>query len=400
MLHRLLHAVAALPPVGTQVEKLPGRWCHSLPLWGNPLLLDARGGLEVQDAGALLSRTKLRTVGDAIAALAAVAACASTQEHLHRSPALLGDLVCLGLTERWRAEELLLDLLNAVPENWCDAALAAATAEPEDDPPPPAVEDVVEDIVERVGWQVGQKHYLLANYTVKVGTQLILQHQGPRPQQQKLETFAKIALPSGTADMVRQMLRRMWALPWENERKEVLWRLALNGLPTAARMDKDGEGCPCGTAFAADRSHNYFACPAARAVVAAVEAELTGDWAMQETRRLDTVNVWLATPPFIPGQVLHQGVWDVVCLCILNAMDMARQLLYKRRADAHLGEELAASVGRCAVAKFWSELANFCGLNMVPQQWQAQVPAGHPFLRWNVAAQRWQVCRAQAGVQP
>jgi len=71
-----------------------------------------------------------------------------------------------------------------------------------------------------------------------------------------------------------------------------------------------------------------------------------------------------------------------------------------RRADAHLGEALAASVGRRSVAQFWSELANFCGLNMAPQQWQAKVPAGHPFMRWNMAAQRWQVCCAQAGVQP
>jgi len=55
------------------------------------------------------------------------------------------------------------------------------------------------DIVGRVGWQVGQMRYILANYT-----RLILQHQGPRHQ--KLESIATTALPSGTADMVRQTM--------------------------------------------------------------------------------------------------------------------------------------------------------------------------------------------------
>jgi len=69
-----------------------------------------------------------------------------------------------------------------------------------------------------------------------------------------------------------------------------------------------------------------------------------------------------AKSPLISGLKLHQGV--------LNAMDMARKLLFIRRADAPVGEELqlaaSNSVGRHAVATFWSELANFCGLDMVP----------------------------------
>lgn len=62
-------------------------------------------------------------------------------------------------------------------------------------------------------------------------------------------------------------------------------------------------------------------------------------------------------------------------------MDMTRKLLSIRRADAQVGEEMAGFVGRRAVANFCSEMANVYGLNMVPQQWQERVPAGHPFLR-------------------
>ena len=41
-------------------------------------------------------------------------------------------------------------------------------------------------------------------------------------------------------------MRNLWQLPWENERKEVLWRLAVNGVPGAGGHDISQAGpCPC-----------------------------------------------------------------------------------------------------------------------------------------------------------
>ncbi len=91
---------------------------------------------------------------------------------------------------------------------------------------------------------------------------------------------------------------------------------------------------------------------------------------------------------------MHQGVWDVVCLASLNALEMARALLFQRTSvGAAAGLELAEWVGRRAVAKFWGELADFCGLNLAPAEWQDLVPAGHPFLAWDTVAARWRVRR-------
>ena len=35
---------------------------------------------------------------------------------------------------------------------------------------------------------------------------------------------------------VARLLPRLWQLPWENQHKEVYWRLVLNGLALASRM--------------------------------------------------------------------------------------------------------------------------------------------------------------------
>ena len=44
-------------------------------------------------------------------------------------------------------------------------------------------------------------------------------------------------------------MRNLWQLPWENERKELLWRLAVHGFPGAGGHDIRQAGpCPCGWA--------------------------------------------------------------------------------------------------------------------------------------------------------
>lgn len=57
----------------------------------------------------------------------------------------------------------------------------------------------------------------------------------------------------------------------------------------------------------------------------------------------------------------------------------------------------AVSLGRRAVANFWSELADFCGLNMAPTTWSVEALPEHPFMLWDARNQRWRVRRARAG---
>ena len=62
-------------------------------------------------------------------------------------------------------------------------------------------------------------------------------------------------------------MRNLWQLPWENARKEVLWRLALNGVPGAGEHDISQAGpCPCG--WAGPRREAEASAPPASSYVA------------------------------------------------------------------------------------------------------------------------------------
>ena len=193
------------------------------------------------------------------------------------------------------------------------------------------------------------------------------------------------------AAVVLAALRRVWALRWDNAHKEVLWLLALDGLPTAARLHQPSQQCGCAAAVGPDRGHVYADCRAASHVRAAIAEQLQGSWSLGGGH-LQRPHLWLAQPPVA---ALHQGIWDVVCLAALNAMDAARALMWERRQrnQGQPGEALADAAGRYAVARFWALLADFCGLGMAPRRWREQVPSGHPFIHWLPAENRWRVNR-------
>ncbi|KAF8054788.1 hypothetical protein HT031_006931 [Scenedesmus sp. PABB004] len=234
---------------------------------------------------------------------------------------------------------------------------------------------------------------------------------------------------------VRVALRKLWRLRWDNAVKEVYWRLALNGLATAERMSQPEAVCLCGAACPG-RAHHYWECPIAQAVVRAMLDSLPAEWCARPADgapRLHREHVWLmfAPPPAARragARRLHSGVWRVVCLAALAAMDTGRRaanlaaLQAKREADARAAArarraERAAAAGQrlissmlpaapppeaqqrrqaaaaeserarrlqqaqqAAVASFWAWLADFVACRAAPRQWSAQVPAQHPFL--------------------
>ena len=114
------------------------------------------------------------------------------------------------------------------------------------------------------------------------GTQLLLAGRNPKPRMVNgverlppttellLQRFAAAAAPDLASEDVRVMLRRIWSLRWDNEHKEVLWKLALDGVPTPARLHKPEQACGCGEAEGAGRENLFADCRVASHVRAAV----------------------------------------------------------------------------------------------------------------------------------
>jgi hypothetical protein len=173
-------------------------------------------------------------------------------------------------------------------------------------------------------------------------------------------------------------LRQLWKLRWDNRRKEVFWRLTVNGLPNAARMPGSAiQNCGCG-ADRPGRLHHYWQCPVAQAVVHALRCEMP-----QLQQQLLPVHVWMARTP--AGWV-HKGVWRVVALSAVLAMDKGRKLLYTWQREqphqpvVHLTQQQLQVAAAVAVATLWDMVADWVGLGLYPATWPLQVPAGHPFV--------------------
>ncbi|KAJ9519804.1 hypothetical protein QJQ45_013500 [Haematococcus lacustris] len=145
-------------------------------------------------------------------------------------------------------------------------------------------------------------------------------------------------------------LPTLWKLPRLNSSKEVMWRLAVNGVPCAGGLNI-GMACPCGWVPVRDpslqgqaradaqgsamRRHTFWYCPVACAVV----RELCR--ALPPAVHLHTAHVWLAMSPG----------------CI--------------------GSHVARSAG-----DFWSQVQDFVALLTIPHNWPAgtSILHNHPFI--------------------
>lgn len=190
----------------------------------------------------------------------------------------------------------------------------------------------------------------------------------------------------------------------------------------------------CGVACPG-RVHHYWDCPVAVAVMESVLSELPAAWCTRPVGRppLTMRHVWLMQRPAGPKK-LHCGVWRVVCLAALNAMDVGRkhatklsipppapdlqqppvlpqgqarittffqpaaltasqqqhaQLLAQRRQqqELHLQQQRQHAVAQVlqeakqqAVLRFWELLADFVAMEAAPANWRVAVPVDHPFL--------------------
>ncbi len=236
--------------------------------------------------------------------------------------------------------------------------------------------------------------------SVKAATTLMMEAT-EASRRQLHEAYAEQALASSQlsavsrANRTRSFMRgwrTVWKVPWENRHKEVLWRLAVNGVAGAGGCGVCLEGpCACGGgALTADqirnrnstplRLHTFWLCPVARDVVRQLQRGLGN-------RPLAQWNVWLLQPP--PG--VRPAVWRVVALAALEAMEMGRRALWRKWVKAgrpEAEEERAAVVeaaGQRAAASFWLALHDFArGGRCLDSQGWAAVGPDHPFLAVHV----------------
>jgi hypothetical protein len=242
-------------------------------------------------------------------------------------------------------------------------------------------------------------------------------------------------------------MRQLWSLKWDNHLKAVYWRLVHNGLPTAARMHQDVVCGVCQQPAAAGgprigRQHHFWECPVAQAVVAAVRQQLTPAWCSEP---VSAHHVMCMHPPAGSAcKALHAGVWRVVCLAAVCAMEEGRRAAYRavveereaaqeqqqaqqqqqrarqveegqqritdllqpaallphqqqhqqrvqqrreerqREAEQQRQQQQAARLEetrQAAVATFFALLQDFVAVQAAPREWLLSVPGDHPFLR-------------------
>jgi len=399
-LRRIWEGLRALPPVQQLGEPQPRAWCCAVPLWGNPLLrlpdgqpLEARFG----DVAA----SSIQRIPALLAAYHQLQHCQPGQYTAALRVQLFGAHAAAAFLDLQRTREQLAALLHALPSGWADAAWAAWGG-----PAQPTHADAIAAMLGSLGWQLDGTSIPLTRLRVRTGTQLQLGSL----QLERSHRFAAFeaeaaagslgspAAPPGSE--VARLLPRLWQLPWENQHKEVYWRLVLNALPLASRMGSSSRPCACGHPNPSpDRCHHYWDCPVARAVLATLAAQLGG-------RQPNRLQLWLMRRP----RGVHAGVWDAVCLAALAAMDGGRRQLSARTLHAREAAsrpsssrhppppppapaQLVPAAQRHAVARFWDLLQDLCSVGTLPAAWRSEVPASHPFLCWDASAQRWYVHR-------
>jgi hypothetical protein len=236
--------------------------------------------------------------------------------------------------------------------------------------------------------------------TVREGTGLQLA-EARSAREERLRDFWVAATPGGAAlpslgsgimqapgDEGRQLqvvldwLAQVWALKWDNLRKEKAYMLVHDGFPTAQRLHlarrDPGVACACGSPNPG-RAHCFWECPVALAVVAAINERLPPAAALTRD------GVWLGQVPACQP-ALDPGVWAVVAVSAIWAMDRGRALL-ARWALSDPGEPPPPASRRVAVASsravlaFWASLQDFVVVQRGPSKWVGRVSTTHPFLK-------------------
>ena len=219
------------------------------------------------------------------------------------------------------------------------------------------------------------------------------------------------AIVQAAAAKLRLRLAPVWRLKWENKHKEVWWRLLLGGVVGAGGhgIALRSQRCPCGwtvpaglsdeDAASAQRDHVFWFCPPAKAVRTWIAQSLP------QGSLLHPRHLWLLQPP----PRVHHGVWWVVALAALTALDRARKYMWQswkaQQQQAHAGGltqlTLAEAYGRAglmplpqaaprvsveeaaarrAVAETAASILDFVNTGNLPHGWCDKLQPNHCFI--------------------
>ena len=472
-----IEGVTVVQQAGGVGVATPGPWCADAPVWGNlyattpgapprgqqGLQMMPRGRLSPRAPAGGFVRPYLLSVGDAVRALRVVGVRADSNDPY------TGPWVDAG-SERVDLQQVL----GALPAGWRQAAEAAVPVSASSTVPgsleawlesdglgrpfarQPTDREVEVDcgLAAGIGWRLGRTCVSVASLTVKHATALQLGPLHELRANYRRDFVDSIALPAVRGnpaevqvccDAVVAAQKSLWRLRWDNAYKEVYWRLVCDGLATAERMHQQDCECVCGPVVGGQlgRRHHFWECPVAQAVVDVMQQQLVG-WMSGALQPHHVLCMRCPEPvPGVggaPGPAMHKGLWRVVCLAAVNAMDGGRraankirleqrqqqqaevaaqqaaaapadqrlitsmlqpaaltaaqqqhrvQVQQRQQAQAQLRQQqqqqeaadrLTAAKQK-AVSQFWALLQDVVVLSAVPRPWCVGLPASHPFLR-------------------
>ena len=129
---------------------------------------------------------------------------------------------------------------------------------------------------------------------------------------------------------IYRALKPLWKLRWDNKFKEVYWRLIIDASPTSLRLHAPEQTCVCGQ-VCPGRYHHFHGCPVAAEIAGVIAAHLPHRWCTRSpgAAPVGLHNIWFMRPPSGASKI-HAGVWRVVCLAAICAMDVGRCAVSKK----------------------------------------------------------------------
>ena len=384
---RLCDGLAALPPIADISDEPLGLGCGATQLhFGTTPCCPAAERAALAAEFLDLAGSGITTVGELASAAAAICEAVGRTEFLGAMAVHLPHHTAAS-ADHSSIRARLHNSVGRLPPSWLVAALAGG---------PPPVVTFAALALPRLGWRFPDGPVQLQALSVRTATWAQLQRVGDQRQHRHAQFVTHIFAASGRpaplvekdqAAILKLLLAQLWKLPWLNQHKEVFWRLTLDALPTAARLHNAESACICG-ALVPNWLHHFWMCPVAVGLLAVLTDHL-------QSRDMFPVpllplHVLLAQPP---SSRLHAGVWRVVCLAFVCALDHVRRAscaIALAGVPSAPDTSVPLMINR-AVTRFWDLLTEFCVLNAAPDSWQHSVVASHPFFVWNNS---WVVLRA------
>lgn len=383
-LTRIFSALSYMPRLHVNVDAMqPGPWCYGLPVLRNPVIFPE---------GSTPAYSK--------AALHVIAYMSFTnhdQRHLHvpgfewTALATLGGFMMLAsMTTQpaafapaapWVAHALtrvsarVTEVLAAVQQrrpSWFAAAQQHHQAVLARTAGVPTRLAVMDAVLPHLGWTSAEHSVSITRITVRSATRILAATRAPLRHQRHQEfvaaaqrTHTQALLPRPPPDAAAmtqfsQLLKDVWSLKLDNNLKEVLWRMTIDGVRGASSTHVIPDGplrCGCGRQvhkrpaprvvpghppvqdlYVDSRYHHFWACPVAQAVC----TEIADCWEHFNGWRpdLQPTHLWLMQPPRHPADpdalYVKSTIWFCVALAALNAMNLGRRALTRMALDAAL----------------------------------------------------------------